>query len=424
VGLRILLASDFYPPLIGGAEHQTQLLAEELAARDHEVLVATVWHDGLRASETDGRVTVRRMKGLALRLPWAFADPIRRRYHPPFPDPAIAFELLCMIREFRPDVVHASAWIGYSARLATALTRVPLVLSARDFGYGCPVRTLQRHGVVCSGPGLEKCLRNATVKYGAAKGLVAVSGVLGLRRWLLRGVVRIHVLSSYVERIERRDLLRSDDDGMIALIPDMIRLSEPGASPTLDPDRLLARLPDRPFILFVGALQPHKGIGPLLSAYGRLLSPPPLVVVGTTWPDSPTSWPSGTTVLTNVNHRLVQEIWARSMFGIAPSLVPETFGGVVIEAMLAGRAIIASSLGGPMDTVEDGRTGLLVAPGDVDGLKRSMQTLIDDPSLRDRMGLLARERVERFFSTDAVVPQYEAFYANVVAASQDGRQHP
>jgi len=51
-------------------------------------------------------------------------------------------------------------------------------------------------------------------------------------------------------------------------------------------------------------------------------------------------------------------------------------------------------------------------------------TLIDDPSLRDRMGLLARERVERFFSTDAVVPQYEAFYANVVAASQDGRQHP
>jgi glycosyltransferase involved in cell wall biosynthesis len=422
MGLRILFVSDFYPPLIGGAELQQQLLAEELAARDHEVLVATVWQNGLRTLETDGRVTVRRMKGLTLRLPWAFADPTRRRYHPPFPDPAIVFTLVRMIRDFRPDVVHASAWIAHSARLATALTRVPLVLSARDFGYACPVRTLQRHGVVCSGPGLEKCLHNATARYGAAKGLVAVSGVLGLRRWLLRGAVRIHVPSSYVEEIERRDLLRSDDD-IISVIPDMIRLPEPGGSPALDPERILARLPEVPFILFVGALQPHKGIEPLLTAYRRLISPPPLVVVGTTWPDSPSSWPSGVTVLTNVPNPLVQEIWPRSMFGIAPSLVPETFGGVVVEAMGARRAIIASSLGGPLDIVDDGRTGFLVTPGHVDGLRRSMQTLIDDTSLRERMGQLGRQRVERLFSTDAVVPQYEAFYRNVVGASRQGRQH-
>jgi glycosyltransferase involved in cell wall biosynthesis len=112
------------------------------------------------------------------------------------------------------------------------------------------------------------------------------------------------------------------------------------------------------------------------------------------------------------------------MFGIAPSLVPETFGGVVVEAMRARRPIISSSLGGPLDTVEHGRTGFLIPPGDVDGLRRSMQTLIDDASLRERMGQLGRERVERLFSTDAVVPQYEALYREVVASSRHSRRSP
>jgi glycosyltransferase involved in cell wall biosynthesis len=91
--------------------------------------------------------------------------------------------------------------------------------------------------------------------------------------------------------------------------------------------------------------------------------------------------------------------------------------------MRAGRSIIASSLGGPLDTIEHGRTGFLVPPDDVDGLRRSMQTLIDDASLREQMGLLGRERVERLFSTDAVIPQFEALYRTVLAAASNGRQH-
>jgi glycosyltransferase involved in cell wall biosynthesis len=298
-------------------------------------------------------------------------------------------------------------------------TRRPLVVSARDFGYACPIRTLIWRGGTCTGPHYGKCLRHSAQRYGVPKALFAVAGVLGLRHWLIAGTAGVHVTSRFVAQIERRDLL-SDDEIRIALIPDMIR---PASTPDVGPVRLgqesveqvLERLPSEPFILFVGALQSHKGIEPLLSAYRSLNAPPPLVVVGTSWPDSPKEWPDGVTVLTDIPNPVVHRIWERSLFGVAPSLVPETFGGTVTEAMQHGRPIVASSLGGPLGTVEHGRTGFLVPPGDVDALTGAMQALVDDPALRERMGTLAREEMQRRFAADIVVPQFEAFYARVVS---------
>jgi glycosyltransferase involved in cell wall biosynthesis len=427
VSLRVLLVIDLYPPFIGGAELQTQLLAEELARRGHAVTVATVWHSGLVETETVQGVTICRLRGLSMRLPWAFSGP--RHFHPPAPDPLITLGLMRLIRRSRPDVVHATGWIAYSARLATTFTRRPLVVSARDFGYACPIRTLIRRGETCTGPGYEKCLRHSAERYGVPKALFAVSGVLGLRNWLMAGTAGVHVISRHVAQIERRDLL-PDDPERIALIPDMIRpLSTPYAGPfTLgrepvddatssagDDAAQLESLPSEPFILFVGALQAHKGIEPLLSAYSRLNAPPPLVVVGTSWPDSPKEWPDGVTVLTDVPNPVVHRIWERSLFGVAPSLWPETFGGTVTEAMQHGRPIVASSLGGPLETVEHGRTGFLVPPGDVDALTGAMQALVDDPALRERMGAAAREEMQRRFATEIVIPQFEAFYARIAS---------
>jgi glycosyltransferase involved in cell wall biosynthesis len=427
VSLRVLLVIDFYAPFIGGGELQTQLLAEELARRGHAVTVATVWHSGLCETEMIQGVTISRLRGFAMRLPWAFSGP--RHFHPPAPDPLMTLGLVRLVRRFRPDVVHATGWIAYSTRLATMLTRRPLVVSARDFGYACPIRTLIWRGETCTGPRFEKCLRHSAERYGTPKALFAVSGVLGLRHWLVAGAAGVHVASRFVAQIERRDLL-SHGDERIALIPNMIR---PASTPSVGPVRLgqesvddatsiagddatlLERLPPEPFILFVGALQPHKGIEPLLSAYSRLKTPPPLVVVGTSWPDSPKEWPDGVTVLTDIPNPVVQRIWDRSLFGVAPSLVPETFGGAVVEAMQHGRPIVASSLGGPLDTVEHGRTGFLVPPGDVNALSGAMQALVDDPVLRERMGSLAREEMQRRFAVDIVVPQFEALYARVAS---------
>ena len=67
--MRILMASDHYPPYIGGVQRQTWLIAHELQRRGHEVLVATVWQDRLPAREDDAGVHVRRLKQLRTAVP-------------------------------------------------------------------------------------------------------------------------------------------------------------------------------------------------------------------------------------------------------------------------------------------------------------------------------------------------------------------
>ena len=173
------------------------------------------------------------------------------------------------------------------------------------------------------------------------------------------------------------------------------------------------RLPDRPYILFVGALQPHKGLAPLLAAYERLENPPPLVLIGSVWPETPRQFPPSVTVLHNVPHHVVMAAWERSLFGVAPSVWPDPLPGVVREGMSKGIAMIASNIGGNTDMISDGATGLLVPPGDVAALAAAMRRLIDDPALRERLGQAGR-RSARQYVAGAVLPRFEAIYQQLV----------
>ena len=110
MSLKILLVSDHYPPFIGGAHRQTQLLAQELHQRGHEVSVATVWSGGLAETEDDHGVRVFRLK--QLRTLWrGFVRDKHQRHQPPFPDPITVAGLRRLIKRLRPDVVHAYGWI-------------------------------------------------------------------------------------------------------------------------------------------------------------------------------------------------------------------------------------------------------------------------------------------------------------------------
>src|SRR5947209_18230931 len=74
----------------------------------------------------------------------------------------------------------------------------------------------------------------------------------------------------------------------------------------------------------------------------------------------------------------------------------------VIEAMAHGRPVVASRVGGIPDLVEDGVTGFLVAPGDVEGLRHALERLLADPGLRRRMGRAGRERIVERCSLESV----------------------
>lgn len=74
------------------------------------------------------------------------------------------------------------------------------------------------------------------------------------------------------------------------------------------------------------------------------------------------------------------------------SIEPEPWGLVVAEAMAAGRAVVASACGGPLEMIEHGRHGLLSAPGDAEALASCIAELLSDAELRARLGRAARAR--------------------------------
>jgi glycosyltransferase involved in cell wall biosynthesis len=93
------------------------------------------------------------------------------------------------------------------------------------------------------------------------------------------------------------------------------------------------------------------------------------------------------------------------------SVDPEPFGLVLIEAMAAGKPVIASNGGGPAEIVLDGETGFLTDPGDAQALAERTITLLRDPELRARMGAAASARVEHEFSFEQMIERLEQVFA-------------
>lgn len=93
------------------------------------------------------------------------------------------------------------------------------------------------------------------------------------------------------------------------------------------------------------------------------------------------------------------------------SAQPEPFGGVVSEAMSLGLPVIATNIGGSLDQVVEGVTGLLVPPSDPAALADAIARLMADPALCQRMGAAAAERVRTEFSAEKMAGKIEALFA-------------
>jgi glycosyltransferase involved in cell wall biosynthesis len=86
----------------------------------------------------------------------------------------------------------------------------------------------------------------------------------------------------------------------------------------------------------------------------------------------------------------------------------EGFGLVFVEAALRGLPSVACRVGGVPEVVEDGKTGLLIAPDDLAGLRRALQTLRNDLPLRAAMGAAAETRARAEFSLTRMTGNYLA----------------
>ena len=91
---------------------------------------------------------------------------------------------------------------------------------------------------------------------------------------------------------------------------------------------------------------------------------------------------------------------------IVPSIWQEPFGIVALEAMACGKPVIVSRVGGLMKTVEDGKSGFLFSAGDEEDLAFKIELLLENRTLRSKMGEAARERVEKEYNWDKIVEKY------------------
>jgi glycosyltransferase involved in cell wall biosynthesis len=386
--MRILMVTDLYPPVLGGMERHVQRLSRELAARGHEVTVATFAVPGPPAVEREDGLTVHRIRGSVQSFAHLHRD-TRRPFAPPLPDPQAAMALRKILRSKAWDVVHCHNWLIHSLLPVRATSDAAVVFTLHDYSLACVKKTLFLNDTLCSGPELSKCLTCAVSTYGAMRGLPTTVGNWAMQFPLRKSVQLFLPVSEAVARGNRL----ADQGLPFRVIPNFV--SDDLLQETRAVDARTMELPEGEFLLFVGGLDRTKGLDVLLRAYAGLKDTPPLVIIGASRPESLPPLPRNVIVLRDWPEAAVQCAWRRSVMGIVPSVWAEPCPTVVLEAMAAGRA--------------DGETGLLAQAGDVDALRRGIQELLNRPDLRERMGQAARSRVARF-SARTVVPEIERTY--------------
>jgi glycosyltransferase involved in cell wall biosynthesis len=171
-------------------------------------------------------------------------------------------------------------------------------------------------------------------------------------------------------------------------------------------------------VLFVGKLSPGKGAADFLDAGARLHAAHPdvrFVLVGEGQVSVPASpWIHHLGPLPNPD---VLALYAAADVVAVPSVIPDALSRVILEAMSAARAVVATAVGGTPELIEDGRSGLLVPRGDPAALAGAIERLLGDPALAARLGAAARERVQTRFAPDASLERLLALYAAVQAAA-------
>jgi glycosyltransferase involved in cell wall biosynthesis len=110
----------------------------------------------------------------------------------------------------------------------------------------------------------------------------------------------------------------------------------------------------------------------------------------------------------------IPEVMASFDVFCLPSTRPDPFPGVVLEAMAAGKPVVATAHGGPLEEVVDGETGFLVSPHDPTEMAAAIERLRANPDLRQAMGQAGRQRVLVNFTTRKYVEGVEAVYRDLI----------
>ena len=188
-----------------------------------------------------------------------------------------------------------------------------------------------------------------------------------------------------------------------------------------------ARRPGPPTVAFVGRVdEPRKGFDVLLRSWPRVVARHPrarLLVVGAGARPGrlralPRAAADSVELLGPLDDTAKAAVLARADVVVAPNTHGESFGIVLVEAMAAGAAVVASDLPAFRRVLGDGRHGVLFPTGDPDVLAGTVSALLDDPLRRAALGERAR-RAASAYDWSSVAPRVAEVYAGMPAGRRD-----
>lgn len=383
--MKVVLASEVYPPRAGGAGWSTRALALGLRDAGHDVAVLTTSPgpgtlDGIEVQ----RLVVHGRKRFA--VPRSFAS---------------------RLRDVSDAVVHAQH--SLSALGALCEGREPRVaVTVRDHWPVCFWSTRISQGSLCPGCGILPMTRCVVGKVPAPMPLswAAIpymqADLLAKRSALRRAGAVLAVSEAIAVELRAEGLSRVD------VVPNVV---DPGETRAIAEPPPSFPLPDR-FLLFVGKLEDNKGTRLLVPAVAAAGTGLPLVVLGEGSLSHVVKFDAaslGVPLLLRgwAEREDVLRALSRATALVFPSLWPEPLSRVLLEALALGTPVAAMDTGGTREILEDGRSGLLVT--NAEGLAGAVARLAGNDALRHDLAEGARERADAF-SPERLIPRYEAVY--------------
>ncbi|MGP4111792.1 glycosyltransferase family 4 protein [Streptomyces sp. 4N509B] len=338
--MRVAIVTESYPPDVNGVAHCALQTAQHLSRRGHHPLVITPAPPPGVRSPHDGPAPVVHVPSLPL---------------PGYPQVRVALpsrRLAAALTSHQPDIVHLASPFVLGARGAAFAVRldVPAVAVYQT--------DLAGYARTYLGAGEQAAWRRIRAIHSAAA-LTLAPSTASATALAAHGVPRVRMWGRGVDTRRFRPALRDD-----ALRHD------------LAPDGEL-------LVGYVGRLAPEKHVE-LLAEAGRLPGVR-LVVVG----DGPSqaqladALPGAHFLGRRTGDDLARVYASLDVFVHTGPF--ETFCQTVQEAQASGVAVVAPAVGGPLDLVDDGRTGRLIPPGDPAAVAAAVRELRDDPALRDRL---------------------------------------
>jgi glycosyltransferase involved in cell wall biosynthesis len=420
--LRILVVSNLFPPhVVGGAEVVAQRQAAQLRARGHAVSVFAGW---VAPPDRAGWLDVEESDGIRIwRTPVVSFDADDNFYAPRVGD-----RFRAVLESECPDVVHFHNLVGLGHSLIPLAKRsgLPTVVTLHDHsGYCFRATALRPDGSRCDDS--ERCALTCL-------GAIRPRGV-GL-------AIPMRLRRDYVAwALSHADLLISPsralaDSYLAAGVADAGRVQVISNGIDVAAFDAPARHPHRPGLRFIciAYLGEHKGVPELLAAAHRLAMQPDLdgrwtlSIVGDGHMRAEVERQTADMSLGGAvrylgrlpREQVIAEITSSDVVVLA-SRWPENEPVVLLEAIAAGVAQLATNTGGMPDLVKDGVTGDLVPPGDAEALADAMAAYVRDPRRARRQGAANFAR-RSTFSEERSIDAIEAAYADATRISAEPRR--